>query len=229
MSRSASLEPQDAFLMNYTYFDEGQKAQLYSPDLRRELLHSDPTRYHRRYFDGVGHADFLDQMLYLDIKTFMVNLNLNYTDKMSMASSIETRVPFLDWQFVEWIFTHVPPQLRLRGRVFPSTKYIFCQAMKQLLGEEVLRQPKAGFGAPIDSWLINDCREMIDDLLSEARIRRAGYFNPKVIRQMVAEHRRGKRDWSMQIWQLLTLELWMQIFVEQVQPSFQGLSLTTSH
>ena len=161
------------------------------------------------------HADFLDQMQYSDIKTFMVSLNLNYADKMSMASSVEVRVPFLDWQFAEWVFANIRPDLRLHGRLYPSTKYILRKAFRDLLGEEVPRQPKAGFGAPIDAWLHGDLREMVDDLLSEDHVRRAGYFAPESVAQIVREHRQGKRNWSMQIWQLLTLELWTQIFIEK--------------
>ncbi len=218
MARSASMEPRDSFLMNCTYLDQGQKVQLYSPAMRAQLAQSSPSRYHHAHFDRVQHADFLDQMLYSDIKTFMVNLNLNYADKMSMASSMEVRVPFLDWEFAQWVFANISPDLRLHGEVMPKTKYIFREAFKDLLGEEVLRQPKAGFGAPVDDWLRGDLREMVDDLLSESRIQRSGHFDPAVIALMVREHRERKHDWSMQIWQLLTLELWTQTFLEQGQP-----------
>jgi len=215
MARSASLDPRESFLMNCTYLDEVQKASLCTLGTREKLVHFDPLRYHHGHFDKVRNADFLDQMLYSDIKTFMVSLNLNYADKMSMASSVEVRVPFLDWQFAEWVFGNVPPGLRLHGR---TTKHIFRQAFKDLLGDEVLRQPKAGFGAPLDEWLHEDLREMIDDLLSEHNVRHRGYFDPKTVGRIVQEHRNGKRNWSMQIWQLLTFELWMQVFLAGKYP-----------
>jgi asparagine synthase (glutamine-hydrolysing) len=78
----------------------------------------------------------------------------------------------------------------------------------------VLGQPKAGFAAPTDYWLANDLKEMTDDLLSESRIKSRGLFRPESIQKLVREHRRGAQDWSMQIWQFLTLELWMQSFVD---------------
>jgi asparagine synthase (glutamine-hydrolysing) len=218
MARGASLSRRDSFLMNSTYFDALEKSFLYAPEMREQLIDSDPWRYHVAHFDRVQHADFLDQMQYSDIKTFMVSLNLNYADKMSMASSVEVRVPFLDWQLAEWVFANIRPNLRLHGRLYPSTKYILRKAFRDLLGEEVLRQPKAGFGAPIDEWLRGDLREMVDDLLSEDHVRRAKYFAPESIAQIVREHRQGRGNWSMQIWQLLTLELWTQIFVEKSQP-----------
>ena len=79
----------------------------------------------------------------------------------------------------------------------------------------MLRQPKAGFGAPVDEWLHENLREMVNDGLSEDTIRRRGYFNPKTVAEMVSDYRKGKANWSMQIWQLLTLELWMQVFLER--------------
>jgi asparagine synthase (glutamine-hydrolysing) len=167
MVRSGSLTPEDSFLMNCTYLDETQKAELYSPVLQTQLVGMDPWRQHRLYFDRVAHADFLNQMLYLDIKTFMVSLNLTYNDKMSMASSVEVRVPFLDRELAEFVAWHVPSHLKLNGFLRPRTKYIFRKAMQGILPEEVLRQPKAGFGAPVDYWLAHDLREMVDELLSE--------------------------------------------------------------
>lgn len=217
MVHSASLPPQDAFLMNCTYLDEVQKAFLYTPELRSSLNSTDPWQQHRAYFGRVAHADFLNQMLYLDTKAFMVSLNLTYNDKMSMASSVEVRVPFLDRELVEFVAWHVPPRLKLNGFLRPTTKYIFRKAMQSILPDEVLRQPKAGFGAPVDYWLAHDLREMVDDLLSESRVRQRGYFEPTAVRQLIEEHRSGRQDWSMQIWQLLTLELWLQTFVDRPQ------------
>jgi asparagine synthase (glutamine-hydrolysing) len=86
--------------------------------------------------------------------------------------------------------------------------------MADVLPDEVLRQPKAGFAAPTDYWLANDLAEMTDDLLSESRIRNRGLFRANSVQEMIGQHRAGRQDWSMQIWQLLTLELWMQSFMD---------------
>jgi len=102
----------------------------------------------------------------------------------------------------------------LKGRLFPTTKHVFRKAMSGILPEEVLKQPKAGFAAPTDYWLANDLREMTDDLLAESRVRERGLFRPEAVSRFVDEHRSGKQDWSMQIWQFLTLELWMQNFLD---------------
>jgi asparagine synthase (glutamine-hydrolysing) len=219
--RSAALSPQDAFLMNGTYLDGAQKERLYTPELRALLHQRDPSGDHRAHFDRVADADFLHQMLYLDSKLFMASLNLNYNDKMSMASSVEVRVPFLDREFAEFVAWHVPPELKLKGVLRPTTKYILRQAMQGILPDEVLRQPKAGFGAPVDYWLSHDLSAMVDDLLSPRRLRERGYFDPAVVGQLVREQRAGRQDWSLQVWQLLTLELWMQAFVDR-RPAIAG-------
>lgn len=214
MARSASLPAQDAFLMNSTYFAEAQKRDLYSIDMILATAGEDPWQQHRAHLARVASADFLNQMLYLDMKTFMVSLNLTYNDKTSMASSVEVRVPFLSRDLVEWVAREVPPELKLRGLFKPTTKYILRRAMSGVLPDEVLGQRKAGFGAPTDYWLTYDLREMVHDLLSNDRLKRRGYFRPATVARLLDEHYSGRQEWSLQIWQLLTFELWLQRFMD---------------
>ena len=214
MLRSAAANPQDRFIRNCTYLDSAQTAGIFTTEARAELSGAGAGREHAARFERVQHADFLNQMLYLDTKIFMTSLNLTYNDKMSMASSVEVRVPFLNRELAEFVAWNVPPRMKLKGTLFPTTKHIFRKAMHGVLPDEVLRQPKAGFAAPTDYWLANDLREMTDDLLAETRIRDRGLFRPTAVRRLVDEHRSGTQDWSMQIWQFLTLELWMQNFVD---------------
>jgi asparagine synthase (glutamine-hydrolysing) len=212
MARSGSMPAVERFLMNCTYMDTKQRSELLSRDISEDVR--DPYEQHRASFEKVGHADFLNQMLYLDSKIFMTSLNLTSADKMSMASSVEVRVPFLDHEFAEFVAGNIPPVLKLQGLIRPTTKYILRRAMAETLPVEVLRQPKAGFGAPIDYWLANELKPMVDELLSESRLERRGIFRPDVVRSLVQQHRSGKEDWSMQIWQLLTLEIWMEQFID---------------
>jgi len=214
MARSAALNSADRFIANATYLDEEQKAGLYTSEFLEDRAAPDPACRHRTAFDKVGHADFLHQMLYLDSKIFMTSLNLTYNDKMSMASSVEVRVPFLDRELAEFVAWSVPPELKVKGRMRPTTKYILRRAMRDILPREVLQQAKAGFAAPIDYWLAHDLKPMVDDLISPAQLRRRGVFRPEAVRRLVDEHRSGRADWSMQIWQFLTLELWMQTFLD---------------
>jgi asparagine synthase (glutamine-hydrolysing) len=211
MARSGSLPDHERFIKDSVYLDNDQIIRL----MKEETIKTsslDPLQQHRDYFERVQHADFLNQMLYLDLKLFMVSLNLTYNDKMTMAASVEGRVPFLDWELAEWVAHHIPPSLKLRGN---TTKHILREAMRPLLPAEVLTQKKAGFGAPVDYWLANDMRTMTDDLLSEHTLRRRGILDPKVVHRYVSEHRSGQQDWSLQLWQFITLELWMQAFIDQ--------------
>lgn len=211
MARSGSLSPQNRFIMDGTYLTEAQKEALYTPAAKGKVSGFGAASTHQAHFRRVKDADFLNQMLYLDMKAFMVSLNLTYNDKMSMASSVEVRVPFLDWELAEWVAQNVPPHLKMHGG---TAKHIFREAMRPMLPPEVLRQKKAGFGAPADYWLAYDLQEMLADVLSESRLRERGIFNPKEVHRLIKEHRQGSQDWSLQIWQFLTLELWMQTFID---------------
>jgi len=217
MVRSASFEPVDQFIANCTYLDQTHKSKLYQPEFAFRVGALDAAHAHRSSFSQVAHADFLNQMLYVDTKIFMATLNLTYNDKMSMASSVEVRVPFLDRELAEFAAWNIAPELKLKGLLNPKTKYIFRRAMRDLLPREVLRQPKAGFAAPVDYWLAHDLKEMVDDLLSSSTIKLRGLFKPEVIRHFVDEQRSGRHDWSMQVWQFLTLEIWMQTFLDAHQ------------
>ncbi|MGD0792916.1 MAG: asparagine synthase (glutamine-hydrolyzing) [Terriglobales bacterium] len=219
MARSAALSPREAFIRNCTYLDAQQRTDLYALKSQQPAS-GNSAGQHLAAFDKVRHADFLNQMLYLDTKIFMPTLNLTYNDKMSMASSVEVRVPFLDRELAEFVAWNVRPGWKLKGKWRPVTKHILREAMRSMLPEEVMRQPKAGFAAPVDYWLAHDLRPMVDDLLSEAQVRRRGLFRPEVVRWYIDEHRRGAEDWSMQIWQLLTLEIWMQLFLDGGARSF---------
>lgn len=211
MARSGSLPSHERFLMDSVYLTEAQKQNLYLPRIASKVDRYDAFSEHREHYKKVSHADFLNQMLYLDSKTFMVSLNLNYNDKMSMASSVEVRVPFLDWELAEWVAWNVPPRLKLRGGV---TKHIFREAMRPMLPDEVLTQKKAGFGAPVSDWISHELTEMIQDVLSLDRINARGIFDPIAVQKLIHEHKNGQQDWSMQIWQLLTFELWQQQFLD---------------
>jgi len=219
MARSGSLPSIERFFMNCTYMNASQQKSLLTPAVAASLEGRDPYERHRSFFKRVDHADFLNQMLYLDTKIFMTSLNLNYADKMSMASSVEVRVPFLDRGLAEFAARSVSPREKLHGTFRPTTKHILRKAMGDILPAEVLQQPKAGFGAPVDYWLANELRPMVDDLLSASRLKDRAIFQPEAIRSLVQQHRSGVQDWSMQIWQLLTLEVWMEQFIDKTVKS----------
>jgi asparagine synthase (glutamine-hydrolysing) len=195
-----------------SYVDAARLENLLTADVKHELDRDYSFRFRERFQECSG-EEFLNQMLYVDSKTFLPDLNLTYSDKLSMACSIEARVPFLDDEVVGFL-AKVPARLKIR---FSTQKYLLRKAMTGILPAGVLSRRKAGFGLPVRSWLRNELKEMVGDLLSRDQVRKRGVFDPEVVESMVQANASGSGDYTLQIWSLLTLELWQQTFLDQSQ------------
>src|SRR5437867_6335655 len=180
-ARSAALDFENRYLGYQTYFTDEAKRRLYTDDLRAATRGMDAYSAHRHYFSRMKNAAPLNQLLYVDLKTFLPCLNLMTTDKSSMAANLEVRVPFLNREMLE-LAARMPPDLKLRGL---KRKYILKRAAEKLLSPEVVWRKKAGFGAPIRSWLRGPLRPMIEDLLSEETIKRRGLFRSSEVRRII--------------------------------------------
>jgi asparagine synthase (glutamine-hydrolysing) len=164
----------------------------------------------RELFDHVQSLDSLSQMLYVDTKTWLPDDLLIKADKITMANSLELRVPFLDHKVLEFA-AGLPPHYKLRGF---STKYILRKAFTRRVPQEVLRRKKAGFPIPYDRWLRNELKDFVWDILSDKRTSERGFFDRKTIVAMVEQD--GKNgDYSTEIFCLLALELWHRIFLDE--------------
>ncbi|HEX6624535.1 MAG TPA: asparagine synthase (glutamine-hydrolyzing) [Pyrinomonadaceae bacterium] len=209
-ARSAALDFEERYLGYGTYFTDEAKHDIYSDRLREETRGMDAYRHHRRYFERCREAAPLNRLLYVDLKTFLPCLNLDYTDKTAMATTLEVRVPFLNVEMVE-LAARMPPALKLRGL---KRKYILKRAAERLLPFDVVWRKKAGFGAPFRAWLRGPLRPLVEDLLSEETVRRRGLFRPSEVRRVVEQNYTGREDYSLQVLQLLTLEMWHRIFID---------------
>ena len=209
-ARSAALDFEDRYLGFGTYFTDEAKARLYREDLRAATRELDAYATHRQYFARAANSSPLNQMLYVDLKTFLPCLNLITTDKTSMAANLEVRVPFLNQEMLA-LTARMPPDLKLRGL---KRKYILKRAAEKLLPREVVWRKKAGFGAPIRSWLHGPLRPMVEDLLSEETITRRGLFRADEVRRIVNTNLSGREDYNLQVFQLLNLELWQRAFID---------------
>jgi asparagine synthase (glutamine-hydrolysing) len=209
-ARSAALDFEDRYLGYGTYFTDAAKENLYADSMRVATRGMDAYAAHRRHFARVRHAAPLNQLLYVDLKTFLPNLNLAYTDKTSMAANLEVRVPFLNREMIE-MTARMPPNLKLRGF---KRKYILKRSMEKLLPRDVVWRKKAGFGAPIRSWLRGPLRPLVEDLLSEERVRRRGLFNPEEVRRIINQNLSGREDYNLQVFQLVMLEMWQRTFID---------------
>lgn len=155
-------------------------------------------------------SDFAARMSYLELKLRLPELLLMRVDKITMATSVEARVPFLDHHLVEYAMS-LPVDLKIRGT---SGKHILKQALTKVLPEDLLYRPKRGFGAPIREWLRGASGEMLGSMIMNSSLRRRELFNYAFIQKLLDEHRRGGRDWSFQLWALLNVSLWYDRWFE---------------
>jgi asparagine synthase (glutamine-hydrolysing) len=209
--RAATLPRGERFLSFASYYDRAELADVLSPDLSRGLADYDPLARHRRYLRAPDLGDDLSRQLYVDMKTFLPCLNLTYTDKTGMASSVEVRVPLLDDELVE-LAARIPSGLKLHGL---KRKYVFKRSQDDALPREIVWRKKAGFTAPVRSWLERDLAPLVDDLLSRETIARRGLFQPDAVERMAAQNTAGQADHSLRLYALLTLELWLREFVDR--------------
>lgn len=151
---------------------------------------------------------WLNRMLYWEMRSFLVDHNLNYTDKMGMAHGVEIRVPFLDLELVQ-LATEIPPEFKLRGK---ETKYILKKVAERYLPKDVIYRSKTGFGAPIRKWVLNDLNDLIENrLLTESKYN--AIFNLGEVKKLIDENRAGTIDASYSIWGLLAMESWIRQFM----------------
>lgn len=217
--RNISLEGGARFVDSLSYFGAAAKRNLLAAEVRRGLNGYDSAAAFEQLFAEPNSADPIERLLYLDSKTYLSGDILTKVDRMSMAHSIEARVPLLDHELIEFVQS-IPASLKLRGQ---TTKHILKQAMGELIPNEIINRPKMGFGVPLRKWLNNELREMLHDTLTDQRARERGLLNPRAVQALLDEHGRGRRDNSLHLWGLLNLELWHRSFIDrQPEMSFAG-------
>jgi len=202
----SGVEPARRYIEACMWLDRETRLPLYSNDTRTEVGDSVVDLRHVERLAEVGDRDAVTRMLFLDTLVYLPGHNLNYTDKMSMAASVEVRVPFLDNDLVDFAF-NLPAGLKVRGL---RGKYILKKALRGIVPDQVIDRRKTGFAAPIRSWLHQDLRQMTCDLLSPDRIVRRGLFDPRAVARLIDDEMRGRADRSYNVWALLSLELWME-------------------
>jgi asparagine synthase (glutamine-hydrolysing) len=211
LSEGIDADPVERYLTYCSYYRPDQLQRVLAPDLRAELQDHDPFRHHRAHFDRAADMHWLNRLLYVDQKTFLPCLNLNYTDKMSMAASTEVRVPLLDDEIIA-LAGRIPPELKLRRF---TRKYLLRKSMEPVLPRSVIRRRKAGFSAPIRSWLVGDLAPLLDEVLSPEAIRRRGLLDPDEVQRIRRANDEQRGDYALQLWAFLTIELWQQAFLDQ--------------
>lgn len=205
------LEPniESLYFDNFAVFPRGMQSELLSSRTRAQLNGSgDPYLGMKRFFEKGEGLSVLDRMLYADQKTYLHEL-LMKQDQMSMAASIESRVPFLDHKLMEFT-ARLPERMKLRGS---RTKYILRRAMKGILPESILTRTKMGFPVPIGRWFRGEHRHLIDDVVLSQQALDRGFFDAGAVRRLVDRHLMGENH-DERLWALLNFELWQRRFFD---------------
>ncbi len=193
-----------------TIFNESAKYSLYTPDVRQALNGDSTVDLYRATFAQTDAVHPLDRMLYVDTRFYLPNDMLVKVDRMSMAHSLEVRVPFLDHRLVEFVAS-LPPKFKLKQ--WRHKKYLLKAALQRRLPEASPWRKKQGFNVPKAVWLAGELRDFAFDHLSRPQMQRMGLFEPDQVTNLLNQHIAGAQDNSHQIWGLLCLSLWWQQFI----------------
>jgi len=198
----AELPEEPRFRRSYTLYDPSELAALISPDLAchvEQVIEEHSDIYHDNSLQ-----DEVNRMCLADTRMFLPGLNLNYTDRASMAASVEVRVPFVDPVVAQAAFS-IDGGAKIRRR---QGKVALKQAAESWLPHEIAYRPKASFSAPLRAWVRGDLQEVINDVLAGGELVQSGMIRQGGLQRLIQEENDGREDRSKQIWQLLTLELW---------------------
>jgi asparagine synthase (glutamine-hydrolysing) len=198
----AELPEEPRFRRSYTLYDADELAGLVSPDLFGYV--DRVFDEHSRIYHDNSLRDEVNRMCLADSRLFLPGLNLAYTDRASMAASVEVRVPFVDPLVARAAFS-VKGTAKIRHG---QGKVALKQAAESWLPREIVHRPKASFSAPLRAWVRNDLREVIDDMLVGGELVQTGLIRADALRGLIQDEQAGREDRAKQIWQLLSLELW---------------------
>jgi asparagine synthase (glutamine-hydrolysing) len=196
---------------NFAVFSRDAQRQLLTPDTKERIGADalDPYADARSRIEQTDADTLLNRLLYADTKTYLHEL-LMKQDQMSMAASIESRVPFLDHKLVEYT-ARLPERMKLRGL---TTKYILRESMKNVLPGQILSRGKMGFPVPVGAWFRGQFSSVIDEYVLGERATSRGLFDATFTRQLVERHTRGGEDHSERLWALVNFEMWLRRFID---------------
>ncbi len=206
LSRESDIE--NLFFDNFGVFPRSMQNDMFSASTREKIRDLNPYALQNALLEKCDAADVLDQLLYADTKTYLHEL-LMKQDQMSMAASIESRVPFLDHKLVEFT-ARMPREMKLRGA---TTKWILREAMKGILPAEILQRPKMGFPVPVGNWFRGSFKHIVDEYVLGERTMDRGILDQKFVRSLVAWHMSGENH-DERIWSLVNFEMWQRRLID---------------
>jgi asparagine synthase (glutamine-hydrolysing) len=201
-------EIEDIYFDNFAVFSRAMQTRLFTAEAREQMGVGDPYRASLDHMSGSGTEALLDQLLACDMKTYLPEL-LMKQDQMSMAASIESRVPFLDHKLVEFA-AGLPVEMKLRGI---TTKHILRRAMAKILPKAIVARKKMGFPVPIGEWLRGPFGHIVEQYVLSERAMERGVLNPSYVNELVTRHRAGENH-SERLWALINFEIWQRRFLD---------------
>jgi asparagine synthase (glutamine-hydrolysing) len=207
--RHAALSGAERYVDSTTLFRQEELGKLFRPSFAEALADSAPASTRLAGMDRMKNRHYLSALQDSDIRHYLPLDILTKVDRMSMAASIESRVPLLDHKVVEFAAT-IPPEMQMRGGV---TKNILKRAMRDILPAQVIDRPKRGFAVPLNYWFRGALRNEVRDLLLGERTQRRGIYDRHHLESLVKRHEAG-RNLDLELWTLLSFELWMRVFVD---------------
>jgi asparagine synthase (glutamine-hydrolysing) len=211
--RHVAQDPRGRYLESVRFFQADEMAALLTPDLTQALA-GDRLDAPGDRFDRLSGLSWASQMMRFDIDTYLPEDILTKVDRMSMAHSIESRVPILDHEVVAFA-TSLPAHLKILNG---ERKRVLKRMAARILPPDVLTRRKQGFGVPLATWFRTSLKDLVVATLQSPRARQRGYFKPAFVDRLVAEHLGGRRDHSLRLWQLLMFELWHQRYLDGAVP-----------
>ena len=205
---------ENLYFDNFAIFSKSLQAKLLTDETKARIGELNPYVHLQNWQKETDAEDLLDKLLYADTKTYLHEL-LMKQDQMSMAASIESRVPFLDHKLVEYT-AKLPEKMKIRGR---TTKWILREAMKGILPREILDRPKMGFPVPLGKWIRGEFRHVVNEYVLSDRSLAREIFEPDFVRELVAAHNAGE-DHTSRIFRLVNFEIWHRKFIDG--ESFEG-------
>jgi asparagine synthase (glutamine-hydrolysing) len=192
-------------------FNAKEKNDIYSKEMVDYLEGIDSLEFLLKKYEEINTDDLLNELLYIDINSYLPEDLLVKMDIATMANSLEARVPFLDHEFMEFV-AGIPSHFKLKDS---RTKFILKKAYSDFLPPAILKRKKMGFGVPISKWLRKELKDYVYDVLLDRRTLNRGYFEKEGIERLLEEHLSQRYDHSAKIWSLLFLEIWFRIFMDQ--------------
>lgn len=194
----------------FALFNRDAKADLLSERVQRECMEADTREVFAEHLNRTDAVEPLNRMLYVDSKLWLPDDLLARGDKLAMAVSLEARVPLLDHKLVEFAAT-LPPSMKLRGL---TQKYLLKKVSSRWLPDTIVKRKKQGFPIPMAEWFRTEARSFLRDNLSSETIRNRGLFNPTYVEQLIRDNESGRMSYGPQLWALLNVELWYQLFID---------------